>query len=150
MTIRGDRDSSWLVVRRALAIVRRLLRGPATKYELLHAVRADVGPGAYNDAPPAAELALKRDRAALEAASGDRGRVLTAARGFTALRRWAARPGSTCPTTPTITWATHLTRCGSGSRSTVTRWTARRGTWSLWGRMTRATLQRIALKSFTR
>lgn len=64
--IRGDRDATWLVVRRGLAIARRLLRGPATKFELLQAVRADVGPSAYSDAAPAAELALKRDRAALK------------------------------------------------------------------------------------
>jgi len=63
---RGDRDSSWLVLQRGLAIVRRLMRGPATKAELLAAVRTDVGPDAYSVKPSAAERALKNDRAALK------------------------------------------------------------------------------------
>lgn len=63
---RGSRDSSWLVVRRGLAIVRWLLRGPATKRGLLWAVRAAVGPDAYSEAERAAEYAFKHDCAALK------------------------------------------------------------------------------------
>ena len=63
---RGDRDSSWLVLRRGLAMTRRLLRGPAAKRELLLAVIDDVGPDAYSDAQSAAEAALKHDREALK------------------------------------------------------------------------------------
>ncbi len=65
-TTHGARDSSWLVVRRGLAIVHRLLRGPATKLELLQAVRQRVGPDAYSDVECAAHHALKHDRAALK------------------------------------------------------------------------------------
>jgi hypothetical protein len=32
--VRGDRNSSWVVVRRGLAVVRRLMRGPTAKDEL--------------------------------------------------------------------------------------------------------------------
>lgn len=62
---RGDRNASWLVLQRGLAIVRRLLRGPATKSELLDAVRLAVGPDAYSEIAEAAAHALKNDRAAL-------------------------------------------------------------------------------------
>lgn len=62
---RGDRNPSWLVLQRGLAIVRRLLRGPATKAELLAAVRLAVGAEAYSGMAEAAEHALKNDRAAL-------------------------------------------------------------------------------------
>lgn len=62
---RGDRNPSWLVLQRGLAIVRRLLRGPATKTELLAAVRLAAGAEAYSAGGEAAEHALKNDRAAL-------------------------------------------------------------------------------------
>jgi predicted DNA-binding transcriptional regulator YafY len=62
---RGERDASWLVLQRGLAIVRRLMRSPADKAELLRAVRESVDPEAYSDQPRAAERALKNDRAAL-------------------------------------------------------------------------------------
>jgi len=64
-TPRGERDASWLVLKRGMAIVRRLMRGPADKAELLQAVQDDVGTDAYSDSPSAAERALKNDRAAL-------------------------------------------------------------------------------------
>jgi hypothetical protein len=67
---RGDGDSSWLVIRRGLALVRRLMRGPATKAELLDGVRQHVGADAYSDTSSAAEHALKNDRAALSASLG--------------------------------------------------------------------------------
>ena len=67
---RGDRNASWLVLQRSLAIVRRLLRGPATKKELLEAVRLAVGPEAYSASAEAAAHALKNDRAALAAHLG--------------------------------------------------------------------------------
>lgn len=63
---RGERESSWLVLRRGLAVVCRLLRGPATKDELLVAVRESVDPEAYSDVSSAAERALKHDRAVLK------------------------------------------------------------------------------------
>lgn len=62
---RGVRNASWLVLQRSLAIVRRLMRGPATKPELLEAVRVAVGPEAYSASVEAADHALKNDRAAL-------------------------------------------------------------------------------------
>lgn len=43
---RGHRESEWLVIRRCLAIVRRLQRGPASWRQLVEAVRATV-PEAY-------------------------------------------------------------------------------------------------------
>lgn len=67
---RGDRNASWLVLQRSLAIVRRLLRGPATKKELLEAVRLAVGTEAYSASDTAAAHALKNDRAALAAHLG--------------------------------------------------------------------------------
>lgn len=63
--IRGARNPSWLVLQRGLAIMRRLMRGPATKAELLAAVCAAIGPDAYSEAASAAERALKNDRAVL-------------------------------------------------------------------------------------
>ena len=63
---RGNRESPWLVLRRSLAIIRRLMRGPATKDELLAVVRDDVGPDAYSESASAAERALKNDRAAFK------------------------------------------------------------------------------------
>ena len=63
---RGDRNTSWLVVQRGLAIIRRLMRGSATKADLLAAVNEALGPDAYSDASSAAERALKNDRALLK------------------------------------------------------------------------------------
>lgn len=63
---RGARNTSWLILNRGLAIVRRLMRGPATKGELLDAVRKHVGPDAYSESAAAAEHALKNDRVALK------------------------------------------------------------------------------------
>jgi len=37
---RGKRESSWLVIRRCLAIIRRAQRGPASREELLQAMEA--------------------------------------------------------------------------------------------------------------
>jgi len=64
--LRGDRNSSWLVVRRGLAVVRRLMRGPATRDELLSAVRGELGPDAYSEPASAAARALKNDRALIK------------------------------------------------------------------------------------
>ncbi|MCX6031808.1 MAG: WYL domain-containing protein [Chloroflexi bacterium] len=63
---RGDRNPSWLVVQRGLAIICRLMRGPATKANLLAAVNDALGPDAYSDSASAAERALKNDRALLK------------------------------------------------------------------------------------
>lgn len=46
---RGRRDSPWLALRRCLAMVRRLQRGPATRPELVEVVSAEVN-GAYGAA----------------------------------------------------------------------------------------------------
>lgn len=46
---RGSRDSSWLVLRRCLAIIRRVQRGPARWQDLVEAVQ-QVDPDAYGDA----------------------------------------------------------------------------------------------------
>jgi predicted DNA-binding transcriptional regulator YafY len=59
---RGKRESHWLVIRRCLAIVRRLVRGPASGQELISFVRSQVEPEAYSLDPAAARLAFKRDR----------------------------------------------------------------------------------------
>lgn len=40
-TIRGKADSSWLVARRCLALVNRLMAGVATKAELMDTVQAE-------------------------------------------------------------------------------------------------------------
>jgi predicted DNA-binding transcriptional regulator YafY len=63
---RGSRNSSWLVLRRGLALVRGLLRGPASAADLLAAVKHDLGPDAYSAEAKAALLAFKHDRAALK------------------------------------------------------------------------------------
>ncbi|MBK9094817.1 MAG: WYL domain-containing protein [Anaerolineae bacterium] len=62
---RGDRNRSWLVIKRGLALVRRLLRGPASKESLLMAINSEVGPDAYSEESSAAERAFKRDRETL-------------------------------------------------------------------------------------
>lgn len=59
---RGNRNSSWLVLQRGLAMVRRLMMGPATKAELLAAVKFDVSPSAYAASDAATENAFKNDR----------------------------------------------------------------------------------------
>lgn len=58
----GRRESHWLVMRRCLAIVRRLVRGPASGPELIAFVRDHVWSDAYSYDPQAARLAFKRDR----------------------------------------------------------------------------------------
>lgn len=47
---RGTRESTWLVARRCLAIIRRVQRGPATREELVQAVLAAEGEDAYDGA----------------------------------------------------------------------------------------------------
>ena len=44
---RGKREGQWQVVRRCLAIVRRVQRGPASREELVEAVLAREGADAY-------------------------------------------------------------------------------------------------------
>lgn len=58
----GRKESPWLVMRRCLAIVRRLIRGPATGQELIAFVRAQIDALAYSQEPSAARRAFKRDR----------------------------------------------------------------------------------------
>ena len=58
----GRKESSWLVIRRCLAIGRRLIRGSASGKELIAFVREQVGAEAYSQNPSAARRAFKRDR----------------------------------------------------------------------------------------
>lgn len=59
---RGKRSSEWLPFLRALAILQRLLEGPASGQELIEAVLNNVAPDAYPQAPTARQAAFKRDR----------------------------------------------------------------------------------------
>lgn len=56
------RGSEWVALRRSLAILRRLLQGPATGEDLIEAVRQAVGPEAYPAQKRARQEAFKRDR----------------------------------------------------------------------------------------
>jgi predicted DNA-binding transcriptional regulator YafY len=47
---RGKRESSWLVIRRCLAIIRRAQRGPASREALIQAVLSEEGADAYGEA----------------------------------------------------------------------------------------------------
>jgi hypothetical protein len=48
---RGNRESTWLIVARCLAIVRRVRQGPPPDWQgLVETVRAEVGKDAYGDA----------------------------------------------------------------------------------------------------
>jgi proteasome accessory factor C len=58
----GHRESPWHVMRRSLALVRRLIRGPASGQELMAFVRSEVGADAYSAEPSAARKAFQRDR----------------------------------------------------------------------------------------
>jgi len=61
---RGKRDSEWLVIRRCLAMMHRLQRGPASREALLEAVIAQEGPDAYGDAQgPALQRRFENDLA---------------------------------------------------------------------------------------
>lgn len=62
MLKRGTRGSEWLSVRRSLAILHRLTRGPASSVELIAAVQQTVGQEAYPASPSAARAAFKHDR----------------------------------------------------------------------------------------
>ena len=59
----GRRGSEWLSIRRGLALLQRLMRGPASKPELVEFVRGALGPEAY---PAQADHAFKRDRTNLK------------------------------------------------------------------------------------
>lgn len=54
---RGSRDSQWLVIRRCIAIIRRVQRGPASWEELVEAVQRWVGADAYG---PSEGVGLRR------------------------------------------------------------------------------------------
>lgn len=59
---RGSRESTWRVLSRCLAILRRVQEGPATAEELVEAVCREVGPGAYGAARgPALRRRLAND-----------------------------------------------------------------------------------------
>ncbi len=57
----GEKASPWSVMRRCLALVRRLLRGPATREELIHFVRQQANVEPYSPDPQAAHLAFRHD-----------------------------------------------------------------------------------------
>ena len=61
----GRKESSWLVIRRCLAIARRLIRGPASGQELIAFVRHQVDAEAYSQNPSAERWAFKHDRGRL-------------------------------------------------------------------------------------
>ena len=58
----SKRGSEWLVLRRCLAILNRLLRGPASANELISIVRELCGPDAYPQNEATCKRAFKRDR----------------------------------------------------------------------------------------
>lgn len=58
----SQRGSEWLAVRRSLAILQRLMRGPASAKELVDEVLQTVGPDAYPSGEKALQAAFKRDR----------------------------------------------------------------------------------------
>ena len=64
---RGKRESSWLVIRRCLAIIRRAQRGPASREELLQAMeaveRTDASGPLSPDELDALQLRLEKDLA---------------------------------------------------------------------------------------
>ncbi len=71
--VRRTRESTWLVISRCLAIIRRVQRGPATWKELVDAVRGAVGDEAYGHAEGKAlrrrlenDLARIRERLGVE------------------------------------------------------------------------------------
>ena len=59
---RGVRASEWLAIRRSLALLHRLLGGPASTPELIASVLDIVGPEAYPEGQKARLAAFKRDR----------------------------------------------------------------------------------------
>ncbi|MCX6082135.1 MAG: hypothetical protein NTW32_21615, partial [Chloroflexi bacterium] len=64
------RGSDWLSFRRCLALVRRLLKGPATPSELILFVLETEGETAYPVSKSAREKAFKRDRESLRTRLG--------------------------------------------------------------------------------
>ncbi len=58
----GPRESSWYAMRRSLALLQRLIRGPASGEKLMAHVRARMGEEAYSQEPSAARKAFQRDR----------------------------------------------------------------------------------------
>ncbi len=58
----AKRGSDWRSFLRALAILKRLMEGPATREQLFEAVRSAVGADAYPDSVSAREHAFKHDR----------------------------------------------------------------------------------------
>lgn len=60
--MRGTRESTWLVVRRCLAMIRRAQRGVATRADLIRAVLELAGPDAYGGAEDEArQLRVEKD-----------------------------------------------------------------------------------------
>ena len=59
---RGRRESHWLVIRRCLAIIHRVQRGPASWQDLIEAVQAQEGHDAYGEATGEAAGQARRRR----------------------------------------------------------------------------------------
>jgi predicted DNA-binding transcriptional regulator YafY len=66
----GRRESPWYGLRRSLAILRRLIRGPASGKELMASVRGSLGEKAYSQELSAARKAFQRDRTRLRTEFG--------------------------------------------------------------------------------
>lgn len=62
----AKRGSEWVSFLRVLAILKRLMEGPATSEELIQSVLETVGADAYPSAPSARQAAFKHDRANLK------------------------------------------------------------------------------------
>ena len=62
----STRGSEWVSFLRVLAILRRLMEGPATSEQLIQSVLQTVGADAYPTAPSARNSAFKHDRAHLK------------------------------------------------------------------------------------
>jgi predicted DNA-binding transcriptional regulator YafY len=62
----AKRGSDWVTFLRALAILKRLMEGPASGEELIQSVLETVGTEAYPSAPSARQAAFKHDRANLK------------------------------------------------------------------------------------
>src|SRR5215216_6019261 len=63
---RGIRGSEWVAILRSLAILKRLMAGPATNEQLIQSVLDTLGANAYSPESSAQLHALKHDRGNLK------------------------------------------------------------------------------------
>lgn len=86
---KGTRESTWLVLSRCLAIIRRIQRGPATWKELVEAVRQEVGEEAYGDSEgKALHRRLENDLARIRQWLGVELRYSRQEKGYTIYSLW--------------------------------------------------------------